>query len=66
MRMQRKLIGAHEVAGLLGVHRATVHRWTYDRAVDLPAPVRLQKKLVWDLAEIEAWLERKFQERKSR
>lgn len=51
-----RLIGVDEVAALLGISRTTVER--QHAAGKLPAPRRLCRRLVWDLAELNEWISR--------
>ena len=55
------LLGAQEIADLLGVDRSAVHKWR-ERHPDFPAPVarlggvsKRQAFLVWNRPDIEAW-----------
>ena len=49
------LLKAGELAGLLGVSRATV--WSWHSAGRIPLPVRIGGVTRWRRAEIESWVE---------
>ncbi len=53
------LVGAAEIAELLGLaHSQSVHTW-HRRYADFPSPVaRLRQALVWYWPDVEAWARR--------
>ena len=53
-----KLIGARDVATLLGVSRATVNRWAAEGQLKPVGTVGVRGVRVFDLAEIEALAEK--------
>jgi predicted DNA-binding transcriptional regulator AlpA len=52
-----RLVGAHEIRGMLGVSRQRVYQLV--KRSDFPRPVaELAQGKVWTLADIEAWIGR--------
>lgn len=44
-------------ATTLGIHPETLRDWSRRGLYDLPAPIRMGSRLLWDVAELYAWIE---------
>ncbi|MEC4842632.1 helix-turn-helix transcriptional regulator [Mycobacteroides chelonae] len=44
-------------AKILNVHPETLRDWSRRGLYNLPAPIRMGSRLLWDVAELYAWIE---------
>ena len=51
---ERLLVGVRHVARMLGVSRNTV--WKLNASGRMPSPIRLGRRTLWVITELEAWV----------
>ena len=54
--MDHKLLRIEDVAALTGVAPATLRYWRWRDRGEGPASFRLGRRVVWDAAEVDAWI----------
>ncbi|MGA9773222.1 MAG: hypothetical protein WBV94_29595 [Blastocatellia bacterium] len=61
--MNRRPINATKTAELLGISVRTLKRRAVDPTDDLPKPAMIGGRMVWDVKEIERYIENRFNTR---
>jgi len=55
MELTQTYLPAGAVRARYGVSDMSLWRWLHDEALGFPAPIRINKRRFWRLAELEAW-----------
>jgi predicted DNA-binding transcriptional regulator AlpA len=55
MQDQQSFLPAADVCARYGVSDMSLWRWLRDEALDFPQPLRIHRRRLWKLADLEAW-----------